>query len=128
LNSNLIPYGYNSGDEEQKEPTESWRIWLLDSKHLSALCALFSNKMNEHRIHLNLHLQLFEESNETFTNYLLRLNSYLEMKGFVGDGEDVDKKRVNTLIIYLGPKTFQLLTSLTAPDSPTSKTFEVLTK
>jgi hypothetical protein len=73
-----------------------------------------------------LHLQPFEESNETFTNYLLRLKSYLELKGLVGDEEDVDKIRVNTLIIFLGPEAFQLLSSLNAPDSPTSKTFEVL--
>jgi hypothetical protein len=43
--------------------------------------------------------------------------------GLVGDEEDVEK-----MIISMGPEVFQLITSLNAPDSQTSKTFEVLTK
>jgi hypothetical protein len=37
-------------------------------------------------------------------------------------------EETSTRLFDLGPKTFQLLISLTAPDSPTSKTLEVLTK
>jgi hypothetical protein len=37
-------------------------------------------------------------------------------------------EETSTRLFDLGPKTFQLLISLTAPDSPTSNKFEVLTK
>jgi hypothetical protein len=72
------------------------------------------------------HMQPFDESNETFQNFLQRLESYFELKGVTGETPEINAKKVNHLITLLSPTHFTLLASLTAPDPPKSKTFEEL--
>jgi hypothetical protein len=73
-------------------------------------------------------LQPFDETHETFTQYLQRLDNYLNLRGIVGESETTEKKKVQIFINCLPAATYALLTSLTAPEKPDSKTFAILTK
>lgn len=50
------------------------------------------------------------------------------MKDILGDNPELDTKRVQVLINCLGPKNNQLLSNLTAPDLPNTKTYSELTE
>jgi hypothetical protein len=74
-----------------------------------------------------LHLQPYDETQETFTNYLQRLDNYITIRGLVTNTPEVNAQKVQIFINCLGPKTYQTLTSLTAPDLPNKKDFKTLT-
>ena len=64
----------------------------------------------------------YDNSTEDFDTYVERLVFYFEANDITND------KRVAVFISIMGAKTYGLLKSLLAPDKPTLKTFEDLTK
>ena len=67
-------------------------------------------------------LQEFKPECEPITAYLERVKAYF-------DANDVPtNKRVAVLLSIIGPKTYAILRSLMAPDTPQSKSLETLTK
>jgi hypothetical protein len=76
----------------------------------------------------DIQLQPYDESHETFTTYLQRLDNYLEIRGLNSNTLEANNQKVKILINCLGSKTYRTLTSLTAPDLPSKKPFETLTK
>ena len=68
-------------------------------------------------------LSEFDSAREDWTSYSERLEQYLLANGVTAD----DKKRA-ILISTSGPRTYQLMKSLLAPDKPTSKTFDEIVK
>ena len=67
-------------------------------------------------------LQEFKPEVETITAYLERLKAYY-------DANDVQTaKRVAVLLSVIGPKTYSILRSLMAPDSPQSKSYDAISK
>jgi hypothetical protein len=74
-----------------------------------------------------LNFQPYDETQETFTNYLQRLANYITIRGLVNNTQEVNAQKVKILINCLGPKTYQTLTSVTASDLPNAKDFKTLT-
>ena len=65
-------------------------------------------------------MQEFQPGSETITAYLERLTAYL-------DAHDITSaKRSSFLVSTIGPKTYAVLRSLMAPDTPQSKSFKTL--
>ena len=65
-------------------------------------------------------LREFHPGSETITAYLERFKAYL-------DANDVASgKRSSTLVSSIGPKAYAVLRSLMAPDTPQSKSYNVL--
>jgi hypothetical protein len=58
------------------------------------------------------HLQPYDESSETFSNFLQRLDVYFGLRK-IGDDRNAEKAQV--FMNGLSPKIFRVLTSLTAP-------------
>jgi hypothetical protein len=73
-------------------------------------------------------LQPYDESHETFNQYLQRLENYLNLRGIVGETAAIGKQKVQIFINCLPAATYAVLTSLTAPEKPYTKTFADLTK
>lgn len=71
-------------------------------------------------------MQPYEESNESFDSYLQRLDNHLELKGIHGSTPECNKVRIRILISCLSPKVYTILTKLTAPDAPNTKTYDEL--
>lgn len=74
-----------------------------------------------------LQLQPYDETSETFETYMDRIDNYIELKNLSLETEDDGKKCVQILLNCLGPKLYQTLVSLTAPDHPKSKNYKELT-
>lgn len=72
-----------------------------------------------------LRLQPYNQDHESYNTFTDRLENYLTIKGLVDENIE-DKRRVQILINYLGIKTYQLLTNLTAPDHPNTKSYKDL--
>lgn len=64
----------------------------------------------------------FDPDKEDFSNYKQRLENYLKLKNVFND-KDISAK---VLLNCIGSKYYELLTSLTAPNLPTEKTYEQL--
>lgn len=71
-------------------------------------------------------LEPFDESQETFTTYVQRLQNFLALKGLTGDDNVTREKKVQVLINCLSTKHYQLLASLTAPELPSTLAFDDL--
>ena len=68
------------------------------------------------------HMDPFDENIEDWCTYCERLEQFF-------DANDIkDPKKVSSLIIFLGPKTYKLLKSLTAPAKPAEKSYDDLIK
>lgn len=80
----------------------------------------------QHPINLNNNLVSnfgsFDPDKEDFPNYKLRLENYLKLKN-VFDDKDISAK---VLLNCIEAKHYELLTSLTAPNLPTEKTYAQL--
>ena len=76
----------------------------------------------------NLNFESYNEDAESFESYSQRLNNYFKLKGLIGNSNDVDEAKVLVLIHCLGAKHYKLLANLTAPDDPSSKSYDVLMK
>lgn len=72
---------------------------------------------------INLHFESFKEDEETFTTYKQRLENYFDMKGVT-----VGNKKVQVLINCIGSKHYQLLSNLTSPELPNTKSYDELVK
>lgn len=70
-----------------------------------------------------IQLQAYDETNETFDSYIQRLQNYINLK-------DVTNSTTKTQIFLncIGPKYYQVLKNITAPDSPEKKSYEELVK
>lgn len=75
-----------------------------------------------------IHLQSFDEDNETFDSYLQRIENYLDLRGWSNEDEEGDRICVKILLNCLSPKLYHTLTCLTAPDNPKLKKFDELIK
>ncbi|KAK9701832.1 hypothetical protein QE152_g30330 [Popillia japonica] len=87
-------------------------------QQLQSMQSKIVEKQNTNQADLRgIHLQ-FNESNETFDAYVQRLDNYLELRNLMENTDENDKKRVQILISCLGPKHYQILSNLTAPNLP----------
>ena len=66
-------------------------------------------------------LPVFKEEEEDFSSYMERLECYFAVK------EVDDDKKVQTLIVGLQPRQYQVLKDLVAPATQVSKTYDALT-
>ena len=73
-----------------------------------------------------IYLQPYDELNESFEIYLQRLQNYLALRNLSDDTSENNVKSVQILLNCLGPKTYQTLVSLTAPDLPSTKKYQDL--
>ncbi|XP_031332347.1 uncharacterized protein K02A2.6-like [Photinus pyralis] len=71
-----------------------------------------------------VHLQPFDENNESFNTYIQRLENHLSLRGITDETPEADRKKVQIFLNYLGPKMYQTLSNITSPDSPSSKTYK----
>lgn len=74
----------------------------------------------------NVNFEVFDENNESFDCYVQRLDNFFKLKGLVEDDTETQEAKVVVLINCIGAKNYQLLSSLTAPDTPASKTYTEL--
>ncbi|XP_045500051.1 uncharacterized protein K02A2.6-like [Colias croceus] len=63
-------------------------------------------------------LQPYDENNESFASYLQRLENYINLKGVTND-----KTKSQIFLNCIGPKYYQVLQNITAPDSPKTKSY-----
>ena len=63
----------------------------------------------------------FQEEEEDWSSYLERLECYFAVK------EVKNERKVQTLIVGLQPKQYQVLKDLVAPEIPVSKTYTEIT-
>ena len=68
-----------------------------------------------------IQLPAFREEEEDWSSYLERLECYFAVKGVEDD------KKVQTLIVGLQPKQYQVLKDLASPASPVSKSYADIT-
>ncbi|KAK9703508.1 hypothetical protein QE152_g29304 [Popillia japonica] len=88
-------------------------------QQLQSMRSKIVEKQNTNQAHVrDIHLQQFDESNETFDSYVQRLDNYLELQNLKENTDENDKKRVQIFISCLGPKHYQILSNLTAPNLP----------
>lgn len=73
-----------------------------------------------------LALQPFDENEEPFNVYVLRLENFLRLKNLTGDDEETNRRKVQVLLNCLNPRTFLTLTTLTAPKQPNELKYEEL--
>lgn len=73
-----------------------------------------------------LHFEHFNEEKESFTSYHQRLENFFIIKQLSHDSAECKNARLHLLINCLGSKHYQLLQSLTAPDLPSSKSYDEL--
>ncbi len=74
----------------------------------------------------NLSFDQFDDTSETFDCYAQRLENFFKLKGLSTDDTETEELKVLVLINCLGSRQYQLLSSLTAPDLPSTKTFKEL--
>lgn len=74
----------------------------------------------------NLNFEVFDESNEPFKCYKERLENFFELK--LKPNEHQDKLKAKILINCIGSKYYQLISSLTAPDLPSTRSYTQLIK
>nr|XP_042899819.1 uncharacterized protein LOC122269685 [Parasteatoda tepidariorum] len=74
----------------------------------------------------NLSFDPFDAAVESFDCYSQRLENYFKLKGLSADDPETEELKVLVLINCLGSRQYQLLSSLTAPDIPSTKTFQEL--
>lgn len=68
------------------------------------------------------HIESFDESASDWPSYEERLSSFLQVNRIPEDD------KVHAFLSLIGPKTYSLLKSLTAPELPSAKSFELLKK
>ncbi|MEL6989422.1 MAG: hypothetical protein AAGK97_16540 [Bacteroidota bacterium] len=68
-----------------------------------------------------INIPTYKEEEEDWSSYIERLECYFAVKNVAED------KKVQTLIIGLQPKQYQVLKDLVAPDTPVSKTYAEIT-
>lgn len=73
-----------------------------------------------------LTFETFDENVEIFDNYAHRLENFLKLNGLTADDAETESRKVMVLINCLGPKHYQLLSNLTSPDLPATKTYTEL--
>ena len=76
----------------------------------------------------SLSFEYFDENNETFDEYIQRLEIFFKLKGLIDDTAETAEAKQLILLNCLGPKYYHLLSSLTAPDLPSSKDYDELLK
>ncbi|KAK4871847.1 hypothetical protein RN001_015971 [Aquatica leii] len=67
----------------------------------------------------------FDENKETFGNYRARLENSFVIHGIPADS-DQKNDRARLLLHCIGPQYFLILSSLCAPEDPTTKTYDYL--
>lgn len=68
----------------------------------------------------------FDECVENFNSYCQRLENFFKLKGLDKDDIETNEAKVMVLINCLGSRHYKLLSSLTSPDVPASKTYKDL--
>lgn len=68
-------------------------------------------------------LQPYDEINEAFSTYLQRLQNYITLKSVTDPGV-----KLQIFLNCIGPKYYQVLKNITAPETPESKSFDNLIK
>lgn len=68
----------------------------------------------------------FDESKETFTAYRQRFENFLTMKQLIGSKPEIQRAMQRVLIQNIGVKHYNLPASLTVPDLPNTKSYDVL--
>ncbi|KAK4875106.1 hypothetical protein RN001_011528 [Aquatica leii] len=75
-----------------------------------------------------LSFEPFDDTKETFKTYRQRLENFFAIKQLAGSTPECKAAQLKVLINCLGSKHYQLLSSLTAPEIPISKTYDELMK
>jgi hypothetical protein len=75
-----------------------------------------------------LHFDTFDENEETFESYIQRLEIFFQIKGLTNNDSETEYMKGLFLINCLGAKHYNLISSLTAPNRPDSKTYTELLK
>lgn len=73
-----------------------------------------------------IHFESFDEEKESFKFYKERLENFFELKNLHGNAPETKLCKARVLINALGVKYYQLLSSLTAPDLPSSQPYDKL--
>ncbi|GBP51893.1 Uncharacterized protein K02A2.6 [Eumeta japonica] len=68
-------------------------------------------------------LQPYDEQNESFSSYLQRLQNYITLKGVTNA-----TVKVQIFLNCIGPKHYQIIKNITAPEAPEKKSIDVLIK
>ena len=76
--------------------------------------------------HQIINFETFDETQENFDTYCQRLENFFNLKGISGNNTDINEAKVMVLINCLGSKYYKLLSTLTSPDLPTTKTYPEL--
>lgn len=71
-------------------------------------------------------LQPFNENDETFDNYISRLENFFELKHIAGTNDETNARKIQIFLNCLSPRVFQALMVLTAPRKPNEKSYEEL--
>ena len=69
-------------------------------------------------------IEYYDSQTEEWTDYVERVDQFFEANGLTGEGK-ADQRR-STFLTLVGPTTYKVLKSLTAPAKPKEKTFEQL--
>ncbi|KAL4717572.1 hypothetical protein ACJJTC_000721 [Scirpophaga incertulas] len=100
----------------------------LQSQALSKLLQNYGESSNEKADLRLINFESYDETKESFKSYKERLENYLQIKNLQGDSLQTKQMKAKILINSLGAKYYQLLSSLTAPDLPSNKTYDELIK
>jgi len=91
------------------------------NKLVSAL-TLQNQAQSTAAFNVSLQFENFDESKEPFTCYRERIENFFELRGVVQDSPI----RARVLLNSIGSNYYQLITTLTAPEPPTSKSYTQL--
>lgn len=93
----------------------------LQTQQANLQQALIINQDKQNTNISGINLQPYDEVNETFESYIQRLQNYITLKN-VSD----PTVKLQLFLNCIGPKYYQVLKNLTAPETPESKTYETL--
>ena len=69
-------------------------------------------------------IEYYDSQTEEWTDYIERVDQFFEVNGLTGEGKA--DQRHSTFLTLVGPTTYKVLKSLSAPTKPKEKTFEHL--
>jgi hypothetical protein len=71
-------------------------------------------------------LQPYDDNEETFDNYVARLDNFLKLRNVDTEDDGADDRKTQILLNSLSPRVFQTLVALTAPKKPHEKRYDEL--
>lgn len=114
--------------QDAPEETASSSSTSID-KLLKAVELLVSEKTtskasSERLAPVNVKFESFNDNEELFVNFVNRFENYVNLQS--SSKPVSDNRKVALFLNFLGPKTFQLLTNLSAPQQPNSLEYDAI--